>query len=175
MNDDHTIGRTERNILIRRFIAIIMDFLILSVYAVILFVFSPLLSPLFQETAWKSELFGFILLVIPVFLYFFLFEASCLKATPGKVCLHLRVVMLDGTNIGYKNSFYRSAVKFIPWEIAHFAIWQFMFPESMFSFIAMTLLVISNIFGILYIVFPFFNSKKRAIHDFAAHSFLTMR
>lgn len=175
MNDNYTKGRAERNLLIRRFAALLIDFLILSLYAGVLFVLSPILSPLFQETAWKSEFFGFVLLVMPVFLYFFLFEASRFKATPGKLCLHLKVVALDGTDFSYKNSFVRSLVKFIPWETAHFALWQFMFPDSMFSSIAITLLVVTNFLGILYIVFPFFNSKKRAIHDFAAQSVLIMR
>lgn len=158
--------------MIRRFTALFIDYLVLSIYAGILFLFSPIIGPLFQKSAAQSELFGLVLLVAPVFMYFFLFEASCLKATPGKMLFRLQVIKIDGTNFSYKNSFIRSLVKFIPWELAHFAIWQVVFPNSDFSFAAGILLVITNILAVLYIAFPFSNPKARAIHDYAAHTML---
>lgn len=167
--------QTKTDIIIRRFTAILIDYLILSIYAGILFMLSPIFSSLFQESALKSEFFGFVLLVTPVFLYFFLFEASPLKGTPGKCFMHLKVIKLDGTNFSYKNSFWRSLVKFIPWEIAHFALWQFIFPNSTFSFMAMPLLVIVNFLGVLYIAFPLLNRRARAIHDYASHSVLIIK
>lgn len=150
----------EKGVLIRRFIALLIDYLLLAMYAGVLFLFSPILGPLFQKSAWQSEFFGIVLLVIPVFMYFFIFEASYLKATPGKLFFHIKVIKIDGTNFNYKNSLVRSLVKFIPWEIAHFAIWQLVFTNSDFSFIAKYLLVITNILVVLYIAFPFFGSKS---------------
>ena len=152
-----------------------IDYLILSIYAGALFLFSPIVSPLFQKSALQSELLGLILLVAPVYLYFFIFEASYLKATPGKLLFHIKVIKIDGTNFNYKNSFIRSFVKFIPWEFAHFAIWQLVFPISNFSFIAEALLIIANILGILYLAFPFFNREARAIHDYVARTILIIK
>jgi len=163
------------DILIRRFTALFIDYLVLAIYAFTLFLCSSIVGPLFQKSAWQSEFFGVILLVAPVFLYFFLFEASYLKATPGKLIFHIKVIKIDGTNFNYKNSFMRSLVKFIPWELAHFAIWQLVFPNSNFSFVAEYLLVITNILAVLYIAFPFFNRKARAIHDYAGHTILVIR
>jgi uncharacterized RDD family membrane protein YckC len=165
----------EKGILIRRFTALLIDYLLLAIYAGVLFLFSPILGPLFQKSAGQSEFLGIVLLVIPVFLYFFIFEASYLKATPGKLFFHIKVIKIDGTNFNYKNSLIRSLVKLIPWEIAHFAIWQLVFSNSGFSSIAKFLLVISNILLVLYTAFPFFNKKSRAIHDFAAHTMLVIR
>lgn len=165
----------KKDILIRRFTALLIDYLILSIYAGALFLFSPILSPLFQKSAWQSELFGLILLVAPVFLYFFIFEASYLKATPGKLLFHIKVTKIDGSNFNYKDSFIRSFVKFIPWEFAHFAIWQLAFPSNNFSFIAEALIIIANILAILYNAFPFFNKKARAIHDYAAQTILIFK
>ena len=165
----------EKGVLMQRFIALLIDYLLLSIYAGILFLFSPILAPLFLKSALQSEFLGLVLLVIPVFMYFFIFEASYLKATPGKLFIHIKVIKIDGTNFNYKNSLIRSFVKFIPWEIAHFAIWQLIFPNSEFSFIAKSLLIITNILVVLYIAFPFFNRKSRAIHDFAAHSMLVIQ
>ena len=165
----------KKSILIRRFTALLIDYLLLCIYAGALFLVSPIVSPFFQKSAGQSELLGLILLVAPVFLYFFLFEASYLKATPGKLLLGIKVIKTDGTNFNYKNSFVRSFIKFIPWEFAHFAIWQLMFSNSHFTFVAEALLVIANILAVLYIAFPFFNREARAIHDYAAHTILVIR
>ena len=162
-------------ILIRRFTALIIDYLILLIYAGILFLFSPIVGPLFQKSALQSELLGLILLVAPVFLYFSISEASHLKATPGKLLFHIKVIKIDGTNFKYKDSFIRSFVKLIPWEFAHFAIWQFVFPNSNLIFIAQILVIISNILIILYLVFPFLNKDARAIHDYVAQTRLIIK
>lgn len=170
--DEHAdyINQTKKSILIRRFSALFIDYLLIALYAGVLFLFSPIVAPLFQKSAGQAEVFGIILLVMPVFLYFFLFEASKLKATPGKLLFNLKVIKIDGTKFNYKNSFFRSFIKFIPWELAHFAMWQLVFPGSSFSFIAEYLLIITNIILVIYIVFPFFNGKARAIHDYAGHT-----
>jgi len=167
--------KIKKSILIWCFTALIIDYLLLSIYAGALFLLSPMLSPLFQKSAVQSELVGLILLVMPAFLYFFLFEASYLKATPGKLLFRIKVIKIDGTNFNYKNSFTRSLVKFIPWEFAHFAIWQLIFSNNAFLFVVEALLVITNILAALYILFPFFNRKERAIHDYAAHTKLIIQ
>lgn len=168
-------NQIKKGVLIRRFIALLIDYLLISIYAGVLFLFSPFISTLFQKSAWQSEFFGLILLVAPVFLYFFLFEASYLKATPGKLIFHIKVTKIDGTNFSYFNSFIRSLVKFIPWEFSHFAIWQLVFPNRGLLFVVEALLVITNMLAVLYIVFPFFNRNARAIHDYAAHTVLVIR
>jgi uncharacterized RDD family membrane protein YckC len=51
-------------------------------------------------------------------------ESSNRGATLGKRALRLRVVGSDGRRISVARGFFRSALKFAPWEIAHTAIWQ---------------------------------------------------
>jgi len=175
MNGYQIKGHVKRNVLIRRFTALLIDYLIILIYAGVLFLFSPIVSPLFQKSACQSELLGLILLVTPVFLYFFIFEASYLKATPGKLLFHIKVIKINGTIFNYKDSFIRSFVKFIPWEFAHFAIWQFVFPNGNSPTISEILLIITNILAIVYISFPFFNKKARAIHDYIAQTVLIIK
>jgi len=175
MIGDQIKEHTKKDVLIRRFTALLIDYLILSIYAGALFLFSSILSPLFQKSAWQSELLGLILLVAPVFLYFFIFEASYLKATPGKLIFHIKVIKIDGSNFSYKDSSIRSFVKIIPWEFAHFAIWQLVFSNGNSSFIVEALLIMANILAILCIAFPFFNRKARAIHDYAAKTILIIK
>jgi len=167
--------RIKKDILLRRFAALGIDYLMLSIYAGVLFLLSPLIGPLFQKSAWQSEFFGLIFLVIPVFLYFFIFEAFSLKATPGKLLFKLKIIKIDKTNFSFKDSFIRNFVKLLPWELAHFFIWQFTFSVSGFSFLAKVLLIAVNLLLVTYIGFPFFNKKARAIHDIAAHTKLVKR
>jgi uncharacterized RDD family membrane protein YckC len=61
---------------------------------------------------------AFILLTLPVYLYFTLFEALGRKATIGKRVTHLYV---DGS---VRQIVIRNALKFAPWEIAHAGIWH---------------------------------------------------
>ncbi|WP_296560348.1 RDD family protein [uncultured Acetobacterium sp.] len=165
----------KKDILIRRFAALFIDYIILCVYAGTLFLFSPMIGPLFQKSADQSQILGLILLVIPVFLYFSIFEASKLKATPGKMLFHVKVVKIDEATFSYKNSFFRSFVKLLPWEIAHFALWQIIFSTGDFLFFAEFLLVMTNILLVIYMGFPFFNRRARAIHDIAAQTKLVKK
>ena len=68
--------------------------------------------------------FSFTALTLPVVLYFALTEHSALRASLGKRALGLRVVDADGERIGLNRALIRNALKFLPWEIAHTAIWH---------------------------------------------------
>jgi uncharacterized RDD family membrane protein YckC len=66
----------------------------------------------------------FLVLTLPIGLYFALLEASTWQGTVGKRLLRLRVTARDGSRLGLWRSLLRSAVKFLPWEIGHLGIWQ---------------------------------------------------
>lgn len=148
----------------------LIDYLILAAYAGILFLLSPLVGPLFQKSAAQAEIFGLFLLVIPVFLYFFLFEASRLHATPGKLLMRIKVAKAGGGCPSLGNVFLRNLVKFIPWEFAHFSIWQQLFPDSLSYSAALGLLIAANILGVLELTVPLFDKQARAIHDYAGRT-----
>ena len=75
----------------------------------------------------SGELTGFLLLTLPVTLYFAVSEHSAAEGTWGKRRLGLRVVTAAGGRLGLGRSLLRSGLKFAPWELAHAAIWQFTF------------------------------------------------
>lgn len=116
---------------LRRLAAFGLDSLLLGVYALVLFAFvSPFVRPLFSSPL-TAELAGFLLLTLPFVLYFAVSEVSPRAATLGKRVFHLRVVTTKGKGMTFGRSLLRSALKFAPWELAHFAIWNaFIFPSS---------------------------------------------
>lgn len=85
----------------------------------------------FGSAAW-SQFHAFLVVTLPVTLYFALFERSRGQATPGKRRMRLRVERWDGRRLGLARSLGRTALKFLPWELAHACIWQVRFaaPES---------------------------------------------
>jgi uncharacterized RDD family membrane protein YckC len=59
-------------------------------------------------------------LTLPVTLYF----AAPSGATLGKRALGLRVVTERGDRVSFGRALLRAGVKFVPWEIAHTALWH---------------------------------------------------
>lgn len=119
------------NHILRRLGAFGLDCGLLALYASMLFLFvSPLVRPLFSSLA-TAELAGFLLLTLPFVLYLAICEASSWSATLGKRVFRLRVVTTTGKSVTFGRSLARSVLKFAPWELAHYAIWNaFIFPSS---------------------------------------------
>lgn len=71
-----------------------------------------------------GEAIAFLLLTLPVILYFALQESSGSEATWGKRKMKLRVTDVNGNRLTLKRSLLRSAVKFAPWELSHSIIFR---------------------------------------------------
>jgi uncharacterized RDD family membrane protein YckC len=159
----------------RRLGAVALDYLLISAYLVVLVLVGVALSANagLAEALFGSplvgELVGFAVLTLPVVAYFVVSEASSRGATLGKARLGLRVVTVDGRRLGLGGSLVRSGVKFLPWELAHAAIWQYtvgsgdlLLPNLLLA--ACWLLVAVNV-GL-----AAFGDRHRALHDRIAGS-----
>lgn len=107
------------------------DYPIIAVYLILLVATGSLLNRFFPQTAaglfgspLRGQMVGFLLLTLPVSLYFALLEASEKQATLGKRRMKLRVVDIRGQRLSLARALGRTALKFIPWELAHTCIWQ---------------------------------------------------
>lgn len=77
-----------------------------------------------RSGAAPAELFGFLLLVLPVGIYLCVGESSSRGATLGKRLLALRVTDARGRSPGVLRVLVRTVVKLGPWEFAHFFLWR---------------------------------------------------
>jgi uncharacterized RDD family membrane protein YckC len=126
------------NLVIRRLLAFGLDYLVIIGYLIVLAGVSLAMLASGLRTAysaawatpWSAEAMGFLMLTLPVVLYFAILESSTAGATLGKRALRLRVRGLDGKRLGPWRSLLRSAVKFLPWELAHFTIWHYVFATT---------------------------------------------
>lgn len=86
------------------------------------------LEDLFGER-WVSQVVGSGLLTLPTIVALGLADAR--GAGFGKRRMNLRVERSDGRPPGRIRSLLRTALKLLPWELAHTALWEFRFtPES---------------------------------------------
>lgn len=111
----------------RRIAAFSLDYLLIAGYLAALAIVSSMLAfgPLkdswkvFVSTPTRADLLAFITAILPVILYFTLMESSESGATWGKRRMRLRVVNLSGQRLSRGQALLRSAIKFLPWQLAH--------------------------------------------------------
>jgi len=120
-----------------RIVAFVWDYIILAAYLLVVFaislgvnaVFPDALAPLLSS-ALSSQAVGFLLVTLPVTLYFAICESSPWQATWGKRRRGLKVISSGGGRIRFTRALARTLFKFIPWELAHFLIWQVNFSQD---------------------------------------------
>jgi len=115
----------------KRLAAFALDYLVIAGYIVVLSIVSSLVwqnvggvPDTTQGGAWRYDLLAFVTLVLPVILYFALSEASRAQATLGKRRVGLRVETGEGHRLSTGRSLLRSSLKFLPWQIAHTALFH---------------------------------------------------
>jgi uncharacterized RDD family membrane protein YckC len=162
-----------------RLIAFLLDYLVIAVYVLILsgvisLIFRNWLQPLagriFNNPS-LFDLFAFLLLILPVGLYFALFECLPGQATLGKRRLGIRVAGADGRRISLGRSLLRSAVKFLPWQVAHtclFHIPGWPFNPAAFPTWTIVGLAISLSTVVVYIALLVVNPSHRTPYDWVS-------
>lgn len=141
----------------RRLGAFAIDYVFLvgwiALLTAVVFAQPPLRAP-FEGGPAAGQAAAFLVLTLPITLYFAFFEGSPWRATPGKRMLGLTVVRPDGRRVTLARSLVRSALKFVPWELAHTFLWRipgWPMPDgplpanAIAGFVVVWLLVLANI------------------------------
>src|SRR5690625_315718 len=154
----------------KRIYAFLLDWLVIIVYGIfvlgsISLIFQPYIEPLFSRSTITAELTGFLMITLPVSLYFILCECSEWQGTLGKRKMGIRVVDGFGQRIGIVRSVVRTVVKFLPWEVAHFGIWQLTLPSTLSEMTVLILLNAVNLAILFYLIIPLTNKRKKNVYD----------
>jgi len=111
----------------KRFSAFVYDCMIL---ALLLFLTAALgiglhlmIGPV-RFSPWLADAFAFLVLILPVILYCAWAESSPRQATFGKRRAGLVVVSVTGGRLSRKRALLRSALKFLPWQLAHSCLFR---------------------------------------------------
>lgn len=78
----------------------------------------------------RAQVIAFLLVTLPVTLYFAFGESSLRKATWGKSKLRLQVTDGQGNRISLWRALARTGLKFVPWELSHTLIWTITFSNA---------------------------------------------
>ena len=155
--------------------AFALDYLILGGYLLLLLWVGvsligaiPGFSERVSDNPLLGQLLGFVSVTLPVSLYFALSEASTRQATWGKHRMQLQVSDTAGARLSIPRALLRTALKFIPWELAHACIWQVSAPNAapspliVYGFILVWVLVGANLIAIL------IGKRHQALYDLLA-------
>jgi len=165
--------------------AFALDYIIILFYlAVLTLLFLVFNSPFwvnhlfFSITHWlfanhiRAQLTGFLLITLPVTLYFALSESSAQQATWGKKRMGVIVTDPNGERINFWRSLARTFLKFIPWELSHTLIWRINFSPQAgstlinYGFTLVYLLVGTNIASLL------ITEKHQTLYDLLANTYV---
>lgn len=159
-------------LIVRRCIAYAIDIVLL--FAVLAPV-SLLVKSMFHlepETGleiWRSAVLSF---SIPVWLYFTVSDASSSGATVGKRLMRLSVARAAG-DITVGRALARTAVKLLPWELAH--IFGFALANILGEAAQLVGLTLANVFALVYFVVCAATRGARSVHDLVAGTAVVQR
>jgi uncharacterized RDD family membrane protein YckC len=107
---------------------------------------------------------------LPIWLYFILFEKSERQSTPGKQVMKLRVIKESGGRITAGQSFVRTAIKLLPWEITHVGLLPVYFaPQPTVG----PALYLANALIVIYSMYFIFRRGAYTLHDLISKTKVT--
>ncbi len=156
-----------------RFKAFMIDYLLILVYLVLLFIFNVFLFPSMQEffngSLIVAQFTGFLMVTFPVSLYFIISDSNIGGQSFGKRKTGIRVVNKNGEALSLLHITFRTILKFLPWELSHFLVYRLIFlgdGEVPFRYYLIGGIIYALIFT--YILTAIFTKKKQSLYDILA-------
>lgn len=153
--------------------AFLWDYLLIAGYLILLivvFAFLPIAQ--FFENRIQAQVIGFLLVTLPITLYFAFSESSKKQATFGKQRQSLKVIDKNENRTSFVKALIRNILKFLPWEISHTLIWQItFFPET-------NPIIINLGFGFVYLLIGLniasvlMTKTRQTLYDFITKTFV---
>ncbi|WP_203334507.1 RDD family protein [Planococcus beigongshangi] len=150
--------------------AFIWDYIWLFIYLCFIVLLTTLLLPglqdFFNGPVGIAQLSGFLLVTLPISLYFAIGDSNLMNGTFGKRKMGIRVVDMEGGPIGFMRSVFRILLKFLPWELSHFLVYRLVhlgdgeFPLHLMLIGGLVYLLIFT-----YILTAVFSKENRSLYD----------
>jgi uncharacterized RDD family membrane protein YckC len=123
----------EWRITVRRLVAFAVDWLVVVLWAGLLVAVVMTVTggrPPELPGPWTGQVTGLLAMTAPVTLYFALTESSRMQASLGKRVVGLVVCTEGGGRASFGSALFRTAVKFVPWELGHTVAQQAAFSSD---------------------------------------------
>jgi uncharacterized RDD family membrane protein YckC len=164
----------------RRAGAFALDYIPIFIYLLALTLLFFLLNPLVAVNQLfanrvQAQGIAFLLVTLPVLLYFAFGESSARQATWGKQRLGLKVTDSEASRITFWRALVRTALKFIPWELSHTLIWQIRFSSQTDSAIINSGFVLVYLMIGLNGVLLLLTKKHQTLYDLLTKTYVMKR
>ena len=162
----------------RRFIAFVIDYLVILLYATFLWGLSLWLYKPFDISSIRispveGQVLGLVSLTIPVFLYHYLMESSSKMGTIGKLKMGIQVAANKRSQV-----FWRNLIKFLPWELAHLGVHQIRYfsnQEAEAPIWIWLFLLLPQLLVIMYLITIFRTKGTSSLYDRLAGTTVAQR
>lgn len=159
----------------KRLTAFAIDFLLIAAYILVLGVIGVSTTRLTSElvalaSPWTMDLLAFLVLILPVILYFALQEGSQRQATLGKRWVGIVVVNAQGQKLSWRQALIRSAIKFSPWQLAHTCLFQIWSGQTS-PWLSIGALLAQGLVGI-YVLSIILSKDHRALYDWLSGAYV---
>lgn len=157
--------------------AFIVDYLLIFGYLLLVMIVSmfliPSLQELFQASRLTAQVTGFLLVTFPVSLYFIITDSRICKQSFGKRKMRIHVVDANNRPISVIRAIFRTALKFLPWELSHFMAYRMIYLgngdvqllDYLIGGLIYTLIL-------LYILMAVFTKNKQSLYDRLAKTYV---
>jgi uncharacterized RDD family membrane protein YckC len=136
------------------------------VFAAVISIGLSLVTGLQPRSPWTLDLQAFLTLILPVILTFSYLEGSGRQATFGKRRRRLVVTDAHGRPPGFRRAFVRSAVKFLPWQLGHTAVFHLASGSTSIVFLGLSIL--AQLLVVASVLVMAIDARHRALHDWVA-------
>ncbi len=154
-----------------------IDYILILAYLAVLFVLSVFLIPGLQEffkgSLVVAQFTGFLMVTLPVSLYFIISDSKIGRQSFGKRKSGIRVVGKNGEAVSLLQMAFRTLLRFLPWELSHFLVYRLMYIEDgevPFTYTLIGGLIYALMFA--YILTCIFTKKKQSLYDILAKTYV---
>ena len=156
--------------------AFLIDYLVIVLYLaciVMIAIVFPFVQNLFIQSYILAQFIGFIIVTLPVSIYFIFYDSILGKQSLGKKRVKIKVVNKEGLPLSIMQAICRTILKFLPWELAHFLIYRLVdagsdpMPFYIYFFGALVYGLI-----IVYVLMSIFTKRKQSLYDFLSKTYV---
>ena len=147
-----------------------IDYILIFAYLVILFIINVFLFPALQQffngSLVVAQLAGFLMVTLPVSIYYIISDSVIGGQSFGKKKTRIRVVDAQGNVPSLPRAIFRTILKFLPWELSHYLVYRLIYigdGEVPFNYYLIGGLIYVLMFA--YILTSIFTKKRRSLYD----------
>ncbi len=152
--------------------AFLIDYLFILAYIVLLICVNVFLFPSLQQffigSAVTAQLSGFLVLTLPVVLYFIISDSMFGGQSFGKKKTGIKVVTQNGEPLSIIHAVFRTMLKFFPWELSHYLVYRLVYLEGDVPFQYTLIGGIIYALMLIYILTAIFTKKRQSLYDIIA-------